>query len=167
MVRSKGEGSDAAKALFPVVPQLVAAEKYFDYSRNDIERRLTAEKKAEFYCQQELEVDGRRETAVLRLNINCESPAWLNWTVALKLSGIRIDGIDWESRYDAIDGTEGAGWHRHVWVPRDQNADRGKRPIPQFATTSLTLSQFLIRAFSELRITTSRTDRGDNELPFD
>lgn len=166
MVRSKGE--DNARALLQWADEMRAAEKYFDVSLPEIERQLTATGCWELTCEQEVtDENGETVAAVLRLNISCKSRHPAGWTIALKLCKERIDGIDRENRYDAMDGTEKSGWHRHVWDSRTQSAKEGKQPIQGFDDPRLTRSDFLVRAFSAMRVLVSRHDHGNSDLPFD
>src|SRR5258708_3267175 len=138
---------------FFLVPQIVAGEKYFDVSMPEIVRGgMSATGK--FDCTAEHKVTDEYCTdyqSVIRINVNCQSKMPEGWTIALKLHRERIDGIDWEAKFDAADGTEGHGWHRHQWNQRSQSAKHTKIPTTDFDGID-SREQFLIRAFSLMRI---------------
>lgn len=166
MVRSKGE--DNARELLQVADKFRAAEKYFDVSLREIDRHLDAKGEVELTGEHEVaDDDGESVAALLRLNINCRSKRSVGWTISLKLCKTRIDGIDRENSYDATDGTKQVGWHRHVWDSRIQSAELSKAPVQGFDDPKLVRSDFLLRAFSEMRILVSRNDYGSADLPFD
>lgn len=156
------------KSFFHCARQIVLAEKYFEISRREIEFRLAS--KGEFELTTEHDVtddDGTVSTTVLRLNIATKSDYVHCWQVSLKLHQIRIDGIDYETTYKMLDGTRGRGWHRHNWNEAHDNADRDKRPLEHFDDVT-NRKDFLIRAFSAMRITLNKNDDGSTpELQFD
>lgn len=155
------------RPLFHLVDQIVRAEKYFDVSREQIERVLSTTGKCEVTTDCDLtDEDGRTITAELRLNIAAaRSDMPISWGMALKLHKTRIDGIDHESRYTTKDGTLSRGWHRHQWIAAEDSAERGKMPIADFDSIQ-SRDQFLIRGLSLLRIRLSKADHGTDFLPF-
>lgn len=167
MVRSKGEGGANARELFHLTERLRAADKYFDISHAEIERQLAAGGSCEVVWQHETaDENGDPVGAELKLNVNCKSSVWRNWSVSLKLHGIRIDCIDHESRFDAVDGTVSTGWHRHSWDTTRRTAERLKVPLAGFGESWSSREEFLIRAFSEMRILLNSSDHGNSSLPF-
>ena len=98
---------------FFLVPQIIAARKYIDISRDEIERAL-GEENGEFdYDWEESILDevGTEHVVTLKLNISCRASLIEGWAIALKLHQIRIDGIDWHSRFCDPDGYKHHGWH--------------------------------------------------------
>lgn len=151
--------------LFHLVPQIRGEEKYFDVSRQEIERELRSSGNYENYSQCELDDGGTPVTAKLRLNISCKGGA-PTWSVALKLHSIRIDGIDHEPRFRASDGTPARGWHRHLWDSTECNAERLKEPLNGFHRKVSSIDDFLISAFQEMCILLNKVDHGNNGLPL-
>jgi hypothetical protein len=107
---------------------------------------------------------GTDYAVVLRLNVHCQSPVPEGWTLALKLHKIRIDGVDWEPKFDATDETQQSGWHRHQWNQKQQSCKDYKVLAPDLDGIGAR-EQFLIRSFSLMRIRVSKTDYGD-QLSF-
>ena len=68
MVRSKSENQ--RRDLFHLSDQFRAAEKYFDVSRDEIDRELDRKGKCEHICVQEVDDDDGQAAAELKLNIN-------------------------------------------------------------------------------------------------
>ena len=151
---------------FFLVPRIVAEAKYFDVSIAEMLRVLDSAA-GTFECTEEHETRDEynlEQHVVLRLNVHCQSTLPQGWTIALKLHNERIDGLDWESEYTAADGSTLHGWHRHQWNQREQSAKRLKMPAGDLDTVD-SREQFLIRAFSIMRITVSGRDYGD-QLPI-
>jgi len=151
---------------FFLVPQIIADEKYFDVSIAEILRSVLSpagkfDLTEEHETKDEYGVDFR---VLIRLNINCQSKAPQGWAIALKLHNERIDGIDWEPEFLAVDGSIGHGWHRHQWDQRRQSAKHTKTPAPDFDGID-SREQLLIRAFSIMRIRVNARDYGD-QLPI-
>ncbi|SRR5258708_4012829 len=151
-----------ASNKFYLVPQIRADEKYFDVSVAEILRSILApsgkfDLKEEHATKDEFGIDCR---VLLRLNVNCQSKIPEGWTISLKMHDERIDGFDWESKFDAVDGTEGHGWHRHQWSQREQSAKHAKIPAPDLDGIDAR-EQFLIRTLSLIRIKTNARDYGD------
>jgi hypothetical protein len=147
---------------FFLVPQIVADEKYFDVSVQEILRAVLSssgkfDRIEEHPTQDEYGTDFR---IIIRLNINCQSRVPEGWTTALKLHNERIDGIDWESKFQRGDGSIGHGWHRHQWNQRTQSSKHLKIPVPDFNGIDAR-EQFLIRALSVMRIRVNARDYGD------
>ncbi len=140
--------------------------KYFDTSRAEILRELSEEGYCEVYALHEVTDDaGDIHGTRLRLNITRSNDSPQQWKIALKLHDIRIDGIDFETRYVAHDRNVYSGWHRHGF---DQvRRDKDKYPLPIFGNNLRTLEDFLIRAFSEMKIAVNRDDNDNARLRFD
>jgi len=153
------------RELFAYVDQIRTNEKYFDVSREGILRLLLARKGACDLCTDHEIVDenGAPVDATLRLNISTRADSPLNWTMALKLHGVRIDGVDHESRFRAVGGGWAHGWHRHVWEPADENADRRKVPITELDGIK-SRQDFVTRGLRVLRIQLNATDHGQELL---
>jgi hypothetical protein len=150
---------------FFLAPAIVAVEKYIDISRDEIERALNDENGEFEYDWEEVVLDdlNNEHVVTLKLNINCKSRLMIAWSIALKLHQIRIDGIDWHSRYKDPGGNEQKGWHRHRFDPRSHRGDNQR-----WATTVLEgvsdKTQFLVRALKEMNIVVSGVDHGNYEL---
>lgn len=154
------------KPLFHLVRNIVTAEKYFDVSREAIERELARVGKCEVTTDHELVDDsGEPVTASLRLNIHARAEMPTSWAVSLKLHGTRIDGVDFEPKYKMLDGSIANGWHRHSWNPADESAESDKHPITELDGIGQR-EQFLIRSFKLLRIRVNKSDHGNDFLPF-
>jgi len=58
----------------------------------------------------------------LRLVIRCRSSSQTSWSMSVILYSSRFNGridcIDWEGLFVAIDGTKAMGFHRHVWTQK-------------------------------------------------
>jgi len=147
---------------FFLVPQIVATDKYFDVSIPEMLRAVSSTSGKFERSEEQLVADeyGVEHPVLMRLNVNCQSVVPQGWTVALKLHKIRVDGIDWEQDFDAIDGTKGHGWHRHQWNQRKQDAKDSKIPLADFDNVDAR-EQFLIRALSLLKIKWNKVDYGD------
>ncbi len=150
---------------FFLVPTIVAAEKYIDISRDEIERALNDENGEFDYDWEETVTDdlGNEHVVTLKLNINCKAQLMNSWSIALKLHQIRIDGIDWHSVYRDPTGATQYGWHRHRFDPRKQRADSQRWPITALEGAS-NRTHFLIRTLSEMNISLSGVDHGNYEL---
>jgi hypothetical protein len=158
-----------AQEQFFLVSDIVAGEKYFDVSRAEILRSLDGgDGKCEHEIEHEIETKfGSTHVVVLRLNINCKGRYPESWSVALKLAKIRVDGVDHEARFDALDGSKGRGWHRHIWSERQQNAERQKVAVSGLDGID-SRETFLIRVFKLMNITLNAADYGTTEqLQFD
>ena len=147
---------------FFLVPQIVATDKYFDVSIPEMLRAVTSasgkfDRVEEQTIGDEYGVD---YPVLVRLNINCQSIVPEGWTIALKLHKERIDGIDHESNFDAVDGSAGHGWHRHQWDQRKQSAKYIKIPMADLDSVD-GREQFLVRPLSIMRIKVSARDYGD------
>lgn len=165
MVRSKSEGGRAgARNLFYLVDRLRAEEKYFDVSRDAIERDLRASGYCEISCEHTVEDDGGILDVVLRLNLSCRASLPQCWSAALKLHATRIDGIDHEARFTSSDGTVGHGWHRHGWDNSKCNAEHIKHHLDGFDKGLSNRSKFLIKTCQEMRIRLNRKDHDQGDL---
>jgi len=150
---------------FFLVPQITATEKYIDISRDGMERELNDEN-GEFIHEWEesLEDDVHQEHVdTLRLNISCRSSLVVGWTIALKMHGVRIDGIDWHGSFTDPQGNKQQGWHRHSFSQTTHSADRQRHPISALEGVT-TRTQFLIRTLKEMKILVSGVDHGNYEL---
>jgi hypothetical protein len=152
------------RPLFDFVEQIRAAQKYFDVSRLELKRQLLVEGKCDVTGEHDVIDEANHSvTTELRLNIAARDDHPESWTVALKLHGVRIDGIDYEPRFRTIDGEIAHGWHRHQWDPDEEKAERGKVPIANFEGVE-DREQFLIRALSVLRVKLNAVDHGQDTL---
>lgn len=150
---------------FFLASTIVAAEKYIDISRDEIERTLSDENGEFDYDWEETVLDdlGNEHVVTLKLNINCKSQLMVSWSISLKLHQIRIDGIDWHSVYTDPNGDRQNGWHRHRFDPKKQRADGQRWPTKALDQMS-NRTQFLIRTLSEMNIRLSGVDHGNYEL---
>ena len=152
------------RAFFEYVDQIRAAEKYFDVSREEIRRLLMTKGKCHLPCDVDIvDSSGQPATAGVRLNISAVAESPLCWTMALKLHDIRIDGVDYESRFRLANGDVGHGWHRHQWNASDETADRHKVEVADFDTVT-TRDEFIIRGLSLMRVRLSAVDHGQDLL---
>ena len=169
MVRSKDE--TPPHNLLPLAERFRQAEKYFDVSLAEIERKLDADG-GEYECRAEVEILGVDEEPVaaeLKLNINCKSSIWATWSVSIKLHKITIDCIDHEQRFPTGGSTFGAGWHRHSWDEKSgdcENKHAGKIPLQGFTDHCQSRASFLIWVLKELRALLNRNDHGTDNLSF-
>lgn len=151
-----------AEPLFDYVPQIRQADKYIDVSRSEIRRYLGSHGKCHLLLEHEIASrSGDVVTATLRLNINTVSDRPYGWTMALKLHNKRIDGFDWESGFDAMDGDRGHGWHRHEWNAKHEEAEILKVAVDSFDGIT-TQDEFLIRGMNLLRIQLNAKDLGQD-----
>jgi hypothetical protein len=152
----------ASDNYFFLVPQIVPDEKYFDTSIPEILRGLDGSAGKFNFTAEHVALDeyGADYGIVLRLNISCQSNIPEGWTISLKLHNERIDGIDWEPKYEAFDRTSKIGWHRHQWNQRSQSAKDTKLPLAELDDVD-SREQFVIRSLSIMRITVSSRDYGD------
>lgn len=154
-----------ASNKFFLVPQIVAAKKYIDISRDDMERNLNDENgEVEYDWEETITDDFDIEHVVtLKLNISCKSPIMLAWSIALKLHQIRIDGVDWHSTFYDPEGNKHQGWHRHRFDQKKENADGQRWPTKALEGAS-DKTTFLIRTLKEMNISLSGVDHGNYEL---
>ncbi len=149
-------------ARFAHVPRIVGSDKYFDISREAIERALAQTGKCEVTAVHDFKGDDGEEIAVdLKLNITARIDLPQSWSMSLKLHKIRIDCIDYEPVYDCIDGTKNSGWHRHCWNEKHESAESDK--VPASIGSIQTREEFLIRGFSEMRIVLNAADDGSQQ----
>lgn len=154
-----------AQDFFDQAPRLAAEEKYFDVSKQGLRRALLSNHgKCDLLTDHEVSVDGRPQTVVLRLNISTRGPQPTAWSMAVKLHGIRIDGVDHEGRFTTEDGKTAVGWHRHCWDPIEESAERHKVPVSVMDDIK-TVEDFLVRGLSLLRVRLNAVDL-DQELRF-
>jgi hypothetical protein len=166
MVRSKGEAEiPTGREFFHLVERIRSEQKYFDISRDEIETELYAGDSCEAYCSHEMDDNGEVVYPELRLNVKRRKQG-RRWSVALKLHDTRIDGIDFESKFDLPNGSQARGWHRHEWDAKANSAERLKIPLGDFGGEILSAEEFLIRAFSELRILLNSRNAGNSRLQF-
>jgi hypothetical protein len=170
MVRSLGE-SELSRDLSHLAEALRSAEKYFDVSFAEIERKLDAVGEGEWLCEVEVEDEnGDPVAAELRLNVSCQNQIRTSWTFSIKLhKKLCLDRIDYESRYPTGGGNFGRGWHRHTWDRSRGNCDNresGKQPLKGLEQIP-NRAGVLQAVFKEFRVTLNRYDHGTDELPFD
>lgn len=148
---------------FFLVERIRAGSKYFDISIEEILRDLENEGGKSEY-ESELDLPGVDDSIPLRLNIRCKGPA-NSWTIALKLHGTRIDGIDWEARYTDVQGQAMRGWHRHLYDDKSKSAMSMKAQVEGFDDIS-DKRQFLVRTFKLMKILLNEVDYGPTDLPY-
>jgi hypothetical protein len=86
--------------FFDHVERIRGTDKYFDVSMLAISRQLLAKGECELTAEHDLVDEQGAEVIVpLRLNIATRHDSPFCWQLALKLHGIRIDGIDHEPRF--------------------------------------------------------------------
>jgi hypothetical protein len=105
------------------------------------------------------DVDGQKVYVDLRLNLACTTQHIQAWSCSLKLQTIRIDGIDYHTRFLSADGTIARGWHRHGWDPARRIEQTIRLPIQGFDDVK-DLHTFVQRLCKLLRIVLSATDYG-------
>lgn len=150
---------------FFLVPKIIAAEKYINVSRDDIERALNAENgQVDYEWEEAVEDDFHTEHFIpLRLNISCRTTLIEGWTISLKMHSVRIDGIDWHSVFIDANGAKQRGWHRHEFSSRTLSAD-GQRWATNALVGVATKTDFLIRTLKEMKILLSGVNHGNYEL---
>lgn len=62
----------------------------------------------------------------------------------------RIDCIDWEHMFEAMDGAKGSGFHRHIWDPTTRSCEKSKILLPQFNPQSV--EEFILQGFTLMGI---------------
>jgi len=150
------------RALFDFVDRIRDDEKYLDVSTLEIRRALLAKGKCHLEMEYDLTLaDGKPITADLRLNINALGEHPTSWTMALKLHDTRIDGFDFETKFDMLDGQEGRGWHRHHWDAVEESAKYHKLPVSALDKID-TREDFIIRGLSLLKIRVNPIDHGQD-----
>ena len=91
----------------------------------------------------------------LRIVIRCTNNSPTCWSMSVILYSNRIDGridcIDWEGMFDAVDGTKGTGFHRHLWDPIRKDCEKSKVALPAFNPASV--EEFIIQGFKLMGIT--------------
>lgn len=154
--------------LFDHVEQIRAEVKYFAVAQDRIERELASVGRCEVIAVHEfVDENGQQRAAELRLNMSGRVEYPHTWKVVLKLHKTRIDGIDFETKFTACDGTIGHGWHRHRWNRAEDSAEREKVPVRDF-DSAYKRSQFLTRAMNTLRVRLSKSDDVEtDDLRFD
>jgi hypothetical protein len=147
------------QVFFDLVPQLLGGTIYFDISRDEIERILWQDKVFDRTFEDS-------ETAVpVRIVIQKPSVHLESISLALLVHEVRIGGIDFEVKFEDVDGIRRHGWHKHIWDSIEQDADAYKVAIDCFDGVA-DLREWLIRAFKELKIQHSGTDYGEPTLQF-
>ena len=72
----------------------------------------------------------------LRLKILCRNRAPSCWSMAVVLYSSAVDGridcIDFENRFEDINGVVCSGFHRHQWDPTQGSCERQKLVLPEF-----------------------------------
>ena len=151
--------------LFHRAPEIISSEKYIDFHINELVRALRGRNRYEVEFDHYLAQtsDEEPDSILLRLNIACpifDLPE--SWTISLKLHNERIDGVDFLRSYRDENGNRASGWHRHIWDPNAQNADRHSelRDVNNIKT----INQFLIRTLSIMKTKYNAVDDGNFEL---
>ncbi|HEX3154465.1 MAG TPA: hypothetical protein VHV32_07550 [Candidatus Angelobacter sp.] len=160
-----------AQDLFHLAARVIADVKWFACSINDIERELNDENgECEKECEHSIPDEfGNEAIVTLRLNINCKSKYPQGWTIALKMHGTRIDGIDWHATFTDPEGQKHNGWHRHHYNAKAKTADHTRYPVQGFDNLdgdAMGRYRFLIRALKEMRMTLDANDNGQDKLQF-
>ena len=151
--------------LFHRVPEIISSDKYIDSHINKLVRALRDKNRYEFKFDHYLAQtsDEEPDSILLRLNIACPiSDLPESWKISLKLHNERIDGFDFLHSYRDENGNQASGWHRHIWDPNVQNADRHSelRDVIDIKT----IDQFLVRTLSIMKIKYNAVDDGNFEL---
>jgi hypothetical protein len=148
------------KVFFDLVPRLLEGPIYIDISRDEIERILGQDRSFDRIFEDP-------ETGVpVRICIQQRHPYLESISLALLVHEVRIGGIDFEVKFDDVDGFRRHGWHKHVWDAVEEDADAHKVAIDCFEGAA-DLREWLIRALKELRIQSSGKDYGEPTLQFD
>ena len=143
------------------MPGILEEEKYFDISMAEIVRAIESEEgQVEIFCDHCTIHEGLEIVVQLRLRIGGSLTEPESWQVALLLHSIRIDGVDHESWYTALDGEEREGWHRHQWNRRESSADRTKCPVEGLEDCP-SLEIFLYEVLRKMGIRWNRVDNGN------
>jgi hypothetical protein len=146
--------------FFELVPQLLEGPIYLDISRDEIERILLQDRSFDRTFED-------TETAVpVRICIQQRSVHLESISLALLVHEVRIGGIDFEVKFEDVDGARRHGWHKHIWDAIEQDADAYKVAVNCFDGAD-DLREWLIRAFKELKIQHSGKDYGEPTLQFD
>ncbi len=148
------------QAYFDLVPRLLEGPIYIDISRDEIERILVVAKSFDRTFEDP-------ETAIpFRVCVQQRTGRLESISLAILVHEVRVGGIDFEVRFEEADGSRRRGWHKHIWDVAEQDADGRKEAIGCFDGVA-DLTEWLIRAFKELRIQASGKDYGEPNLPFD
>ena len=148
------------QVFFNLVPRLLEGPIYIDISRDEIERILGQDRSFDRRFEDP-------ETGVpVRICIQQRSAHLESISLALLVHEVRIGGIDFEVKFDDVDGLRGHGCHKHIWDAVELDADAYKVAIDCFGGVA-ELREWLIRAFKELKIQPSGRDYGEPTLRFD
>lgn len=102
----------------------------------------------------------------LRLVIRCRHPLPSSWSMSLILNSSRFDGridcIDWEPLFVAVDGTRCSGFHRHEWSAKEMNCDYFKLPLPSFQPSSA--EEFIVQGMDLLKVIPRKEESPDVSL---
>jgi hypothetical protein len=151
-----------ARDFFHLVPRIVQEPKYVDVSVRAIIRAICSEAfKPQFTREFVTEdSDGSQVSVYLTVNIGGSPDSIIGWSAALMMHSVRIDGVDYEYGYEAMDGNEYDGWHRHVWDARLREADSKKIPLEGYDDCR-SLDSFLFRISRTMKITWNGADDAD------
>jgi hypothetical protein len=148
------------QVFFDLVPRLLEGPIYIDISRDEIERILRQDRSFDRVFEDP-------ETGVpVRICIQQRNAYLESISLALLVHDVRIGGIDFEVKFDDVDGLRRHGWHKHVWDAAEEDADAHKVAIDCFGGAT-DLREWLIRALKELRVQSSGKDYGEPTLQFD
>lgn len=151
-----------AREFFHLVEHIVAEEKYFEVSRQEIARELA--RCGEFGIEGYIDLtdDGEEVSIPVELRISYRNGR-SGWHIVLLLHKERIDGIDFEQRYTDMEGGTRSGWHRHQWNPDTKEAKIFKQPVTDLDDVE-TVDEFLIRVCALLRVRLNPIDHGTLDL---
>ena len=115
-----------------------------------------------------VETDSAIHRISLRWAMNRRSTHPRNWSMALIMANVRIDGVDFEERVDDYRGHRCSGWHRHIWDTDTESCERCKECLSDFGPFNL-FPEFVLAASTVLGIEFEEEEERDAvpSLPFD
>jgi hypothetical protein len=108
------------KVFFDLVPKLLEGPIYMDISRDEIERILVRNNLFDRTFE-DVETGVPFRICIQQRHVHLESIS-----LALLVHEVRIGGIDFEVRFDDMDGRRRHGWHKHIWDSVKEDADARK-----------------------------------------
>lgn len=137
------------------------ANKFLDMTMSEI-RRMMDEKRGEIRAAV-LWVPRMR--GQLRLKILCRSDVPSCWSMAVVLYSNAVDGridcIDFENRFEDVNGMVCSGFHRHQWDNVHGSCERQKIALPEFNPPDV--GTFIKSGFRLLNIT-HKEEAPDDQL---